>query len=123
MTNNEAKVLVNSSLKKYKLQRTNEVFKGVVLPSLLMVGVSNLCVPLISSFNPVAVDSVVYHSTVTAVGIINAIICTRMTYTSNKDLKERINTLKKLKYELEKNVNRFESVNIEDFDKELEKIR
>lgn len=94
MDTKEAKTLVDSTLKKYKLERRRRETVHVVGPIAGSLVGSNL---------------------------ITLVITIPAKYNPDYKLKEKIDMLKQLKNELKNGVNRFEKIDVSDFDDELEK--
>ena len=119
MNKAEAKTLVNSTLKKYKLEKRRETIHLVGPIAGMLVG-GNLIMSFISIPFGSITEIIVAHSSITVFSGILSGIYFLNEYDPDYELKEKIDILKQLKYELKNNVNRFENVDIANFNNELE---
>ncbi len=129
MTEKEAQTLVDSSLKRYKLERRNNELR-ILGNNLKWIGIPNLVMLCLSV--PIAIwvnDSVfpiVVHTMATLGGATGATIGTLVEKTNVYNWLEKekrnakIDYLKQVKNELNNNVNRFKNTDIDKFDETIE---
>ena len=129
MTEKEAQTLVDSSLKRYKLERRNKELR-ILGNNLKWIAVPNVVLMCLSV--PVAIwvndlhFPVVLHTMATTAGAVGATFTTLgekfnvLSQIESEEINDKINYLKQVKNELKNNVNRFKNTDIDKFDEEIE---
>ena len=125
MKNDEAKKLVDVSLKQCKKEKRKKVIKGVAFPAAGGILAVNLGSSLPNAAIYVASNSVIVPVIITSLLSISAAtligyIFKGEYYSLNANLETKISILKNYRDELKNGVNRFQNVNVEDFDKTIE---
>ena len=121
MNTKEAKTLINSKLKKYKLHKTKEYLalasSTTAFLACFSAPMAMMTMKSIESNVPIALPIFFDTMFVTHAALMGFCVYYCI---SDRSIKERIQLLKMIQKELKSGVNRFESVNEVNFDDELE---
>ena len=123
MDTKEAKTLVISTLKTYKLEKRRETVHVVGPIAGLLVGSNLITLAITIPATIAGVGSevtIITHTTMTLIAGIGLTFYFFNEYNPDYKLKEKIDMLKQLKNELKNGVNRFENIDVSNFNNELE---